>query len=67
MGDDDGETPPSSEQRDTPRKTCEYCGTAIDTSNWYPVIKERGSDGSLQFYTFCSEDCQEAWLTERQD
>ena len=65
MGDDDRETTPSSDQRDTSGKICEYCGTAIDTSDWYPVTKERDSDGSLQFYFFCSEDCQEAWAKEK--
>lgn len=67
MGDDNRENTPPSDQRDTAEKTCEYCGAAIDTSNWYPVTKKRDLDGSLQFYPFCSEDCQEAWLTERQD
>lgn len=67
MGDDDRETPasPPNTQPDTPDKTCEYCGAVIDTSDWYPVTKERDSDGSLQFSFFCSEDCQDAWLTEQ--
>ena len=46
----------------TPETTCEYCGTVIETSEWYPVTKERDDDGELQFYSFCSERCQVAWL-----
>lgn len=64
MGDEDRETllASSNDQYGTPEKICEYCGTAIDTSDWYPVTKERDSDGALQFYPFCSENCQDAWL-----
>ena len=67
MGEDDRESPPSqpSDRQDAPEKNCEYCGTAIDTSDWYPVTKDRDSDGSLQFYFFCSEACQDAWLDEQ--
>ena len=69
MGDEHGGTPasPSSDQHDTPVKTCKYCGTSIDTGDWYPVTKERDSDGTLQLYPFCSEDCQDAWLDEQPD
>lgn len=68
MSDDDGEDSASrsNTQSDTPDKTCVYCGAVIDTNDWYPVTKRRDSDGSLQFYAFCSEDCQAAWLDERE-
>ena len=45
-------------------KRCDYCGGAIDTSDWYPVTKGRADDGSLTFYYFDSPTCQEAWLDE---
>lgn len=48
----------------TAAKRCEYCGAAIDTSDWYPVTKGRGADGSLTFYYFDSEECQAAWRDE---
>lgn len=65
MSDDEGEpASPSNTRRNTSDETCEYCGAAIDTSDWYPVTKERDSDGTLQFYPFCDEDCQDSWLTE---
>jgi len=69
MNDEDKETSisPSNGQHHTRDKTCECCGAAIDTSDWYPVTKERNSDESLQFFSFCSEECQEAWLEERAD
>lgn len=69
MGNDDKETPasPPSDQHAASRKSCEYCGTSIDTSDWYPVTKERDSDGSLHIYEFCSEDCQDEWVDEHVD
>lgn len=69
MDDENGEpsnSPPGS-RHDPPSKSCEHCGAAIDTSDWYPVTKERDSDGSLRFYPFCSEECQDAWLDEQPD
>lgn len=63
QGDGDESSPPSN-QSENSRKTCEYCGAVIDTSDWYPVRQKRGPDGELQFYPFCSEDCQESWLDE---
>lgn len=52
----------SNDRRDTPVKVCEHCGSAIDTSDWFPVTHERDSDGSLQFYHFCDEACERSWL-----
>lgn len=46
--------------------TCESCGSSIDTSDWYPLAKERGPDGSLRLYPFCSEDCRDTWLDARE-
>lgn len=64
MSEDEPGPVSSTDQRDSAITLCEHCETVIDTSDWYPVTKERDSDGSLQFYSFCSEDCQEAWATE---
>lgn len=41
---------------------CTHCGSTVDTSDWYPVTKERDEDGSLELYPFCGDECQEAWL-----
>ena len=67
--DDDRETRDSrlSDQDIPSGKICEYCGTAIGTSDWYPVTKKRNADGSIQLYSFCSDSCQETWLDERSD
>lgn len=46
-------------------KTCERCGDAIETGEWYPIAAERNADGSLELYPFCSEDCQVAWRESR--
>ena len=64
MGEKGEKTPstPSNEQRNERGKHCENCGATIDTADWYPVTKERDSDGTLRFYSFCSEACQDAWL-----
>lgn len=69
MEDNDGKTEPSSsdEQEDEAVETCEYCGEPIDTNDWYPVSKRRDSDGSLQFFSFCSEECQDGWCDERSE
>lgn len=69
MGNEDREPPASSpsDQHDTFGERCEYCGTSINTSDWYPVTKQRDSDGSIRLYSFCSEDCQDAWLDEHQE
>lgn len=45
--------------------TCTECGSAIETSDWYPIRTDRDDDGDLRLYPFCSEDCQTAWLAER--
>lgn len=60
-------TSPSDGRSDNGGKTCRYCGAQIDTSDWYLVSKQRDSDGSLEFASFCSEECQEAWHEEQQD
>lgn len=44
--------------------TCEQCGSPIETTDWYPVSRHEDSDGSMQFYAFCSEACQNAWQPE---
>ncbi|ELZ31424.1 YHS domain-containing protein [Halogeometricum pallidum JCM 14848] len=43
---------------------CDRCGNPIETSDWYPMEKERDSDGELRLYSFCSDGCKEAWLDE---
>lgn len=67
MRKEDEEEPASrtSDRRDAPDDVCEYCGTPVDTSNWHPVAKERDPAGSIHLYPFCSEDCRDAWLTDR--
>jgi endogenous inhibitor of DNA gyrase (YacG/DUF329 family) len=47
-------------------KQCHRCGDAIETSDWYPVTTERGPDGSLQLYPFCSAACQDEWRQDAQ-
>lgn len=60
-----GERPDA--QHGTPRKHCTSCDTVIETTDWYPVTKERDEDGTLQFYPFCSEACRDAWLDASDD
>ncbi len=64
MGEDGAESPPPSpdDADRSPGKVCDHCGSAIDTTEWYPVTNERGPDGSIRLYDFCSEDCRDAWL-----
>lgn len=61
MDDEDDEfSPPHADG--SPQTQCEYCGAQIETEDWYPITKRRGSDGSLQLFPFCDEACQTAWL-----
>ncbi|WP_224450312.1 DUF7576 family protein [Haloprofundus salilacus] len=48
-----------------PKKRCEYCGSPIETSEWYPVATVRDSNGELQIYSLCSDECRAAWNAER--
>lgn len=66
---DDNETTDSksSDQCGPLEKNCEYCGQPIETSDWYPITNRRDADGSLQLYSFCSEDCHTAWVDEQSD
>ena len=68
MGNEDRESSAASsnDERGSSDKRCAYCGTPIDTGDWYPVTKERDGDGSLEFYSFCSEECQDDWRDERE-
>ena len=59
MADQGGSSDGAAEGGDA--KTCEHCGTTIETADWYPVASERDEDGSLALYHFCSEDCRSAW------
>lgn len=49
---------------DSDAKTCERCGTSIETADWYPIAAERDEEGYLDLYHFCSEDCRTAWPEE---
>lgn len=57
----------SDDSRAPTEKVCEHCGAAIDTGDWYPVTNERGEDGSVELYDFCSAACQDAWLRARSE
>nr|WP_233340993.1 hypothetical protein [Haloprofundus sp. MHR1] len=43
------------------RKWCEYCGAAIDTSEWYPVVTVGDGNSVLRIYPLCGDDCRELW------
>jgi hypothetical protein len=49
-----------------PRR-CDHCDNPIETSDWYPMAKERDSDDELRLYTFCSGACNQAWSEEEAD
>lgn len=67
MDTNEAETPPATadEPVDAPDDVCEACGATIDTNDWYPIAKERGADGSLGLYPFCSDDCKDQWQHDR--
>lgn len=39
---------------------CTNCGDPIDTSRWYPITT-RIVDGDVELYSFCDDDCRDAW------
>ena len=55
---------PLSVESDGSGTYCEQCGEGIDTTDWYPITTERGADGSLRIYEFCSETCKAARVEE---
>jgi len=48
-------------------KRCDHCDRPIETSDWYPMAKERDSEGELRLYTFCGEACKRAWSERETD
>jgi len=48
-------------------KRCDHCDNPIETSDWYPIAKERNSDDELRLYTFCSEACKRVWSEGKAD
>ena len=62
-----GAEPSPEESTADAETTCTECGAAIETSDWYPIRTDRGDDGDLRLFPFCSEDCQTAWLAERDE
>lgn len=65
MVNDEAESAPANGSSDAPEDVCQRCGATIATNHWYPIAKERTSDGSLELYPFCSEDCKDRWVAER--
>lgn len=47
-----------------PPGRCDRCDNRIETGEWYPIAKERGADGDLRLYSFCSEGCKRTWLAD---
>lgn len=52
------------ESSGVPDDRCAECGATVDRREWHPVAKARDSDGTLQLYPFCSEDCRTDWQAE---
>ncbi len=50
---------------DTPSfERCSHCGKRFESDVSYPVEQTRDEDGNLQFHSFCSEECREAWAAD---
>lgn len=62
-----GAAPSPEESTAGPETACVECGSAIETSDWYPIRTDRDEDGDLRLYPFCSEACQAAWLEARRE
>lgn len=44
--------------------TCAYCGDSFKPNVTYPVATRTNSDGDLEVYSFCDEDCKASWEAE---
>lgn len=61
-----GSSPPRSPVR-TPRKRmtpCHYCGSPIDTAEWYPIVTTTDEGGKVELYPFCDNRCRDTWLAK---
>jgi len=43
---------------------CHYCGSLIDTGEWYPVVTTTDDAGAVELYSFCRERCRDCWRVE---
>lgn len=43
-------------------EVCARCGATLTDGEWHPVVSEAAADGEHQFFSFCDEDCQAAWV-----
>lgn len=42
-------------------KSCAYCGSQIDTSEWHPLVTRADDDETFRVFAFCDEGCREEW------
>jgi hypothetical protein len=45
----------------TDLQACAHCGAALRSDVWYPVVLPENDDGDTELYTFCDDDCRDAW------
>ncbi|MFD1585788.1 hypothetical protein ACFR9U_02240 [Halorientalis brevis] len=46
---------------------CHCCGSAIDTSDWYPIVTAKDERGNVALYAFCDKQCRETWRAQTAD
>lgn len=49
---------------ETTFETCDYCGGSFEYDVSYPVVTCRDESGDVELYSFCDEECQQAWEAE---
>lgn len=47
-----------------PFDACAHCGTRFELGVTYPVERREEPDGEFQLYSFCNDECQDAWNAE---
>ena len=46
---------------------CQYCGSPIDTADWYPIVTATDERGKVELYAFCTKQCRNTWRAQTAD
>ena len=44
---------------------CDNCDASLGEDMRYPTTTVDGTNGDIRIFTFCSEECREGWVDER--
>lgn len=66
MSDDEEQSVPSNAGRNLGEtfENCAHCGTELSVNEWHPTVTTTDEQGELEVYSFCDDECKEAWSDE---